>query len=82
MNKTTRFILSKLCAVALIALGIHLMAAYMAKELPFSIVTESIGIWGVWAYMGWLFSFIPMVGGFMKLFEEPIERWLNELERR
>ena len=80
MNKTTRFILSKLFAIAIIVLGIHLMVAYMAKQLPFGIVTGNIGIWGAWAYLGWLISLLLLGYGALKLFKEVIEAYIRTLD--
>ena len=58
MNYTTRSILSKLIAIAMIALGIHVLYAYMTQVLPFGIVSNDMAFWGVWSCTGWLFGLL------------------------
>lgn len=79
MNKTTRFILSKLFAIAIIALGAYLMGAYFNQSLPFGIQNEVL--LAMWGFMGagCILAAGVMGIGILKLFEKHIEKFIDEL---
>ena len=78
-NFWIRFILSKLFAIAMFVMGIHLWGAYFAKILPFGMTTESLGIWSMWGSMGWFLAAALITAGIMKFFHEVINNWLRSL---
>lgn len=80
MNKTTRFILSKLFAIAMIAIGMHVLNAYMVKVLPFGIVSNDMALWGVWSYTGWFFGLLLVADGILKLLNELLEAYIRKLD--
>ena len=54
MKDNTRSGLGKLFAIAMIAIGIHILRAYMAKVLPFGLVSNEVALVKVWNRTGWL----------------------------
>ena len=73
-----RFLVEKVIAIAMIAVGIHLLVAYMGKTLPFGIVSDDMALWGVWAYLGIFIALFVFVGGLYLLVKEFIVRWTNK----
>lgn len=73
-----RFLVEKVIAIAMIAVGIHLLVAYMGKTLPFGITCNSMAIMGVWAYLGIFISIFVLTGGVYLLVKEFVERWIRK----
>lgn len=71
------FSLRLIGAIALIFLGISLMGAYIAKELPFGIECDSTVLLGMWAYTGVFIAVFTLVGGIMLLFKGTIQKWID-----
>ncbi len=81
MSKTTRFLIEKAVAIAIILIGLHFMVSHFCKVLPFGWETENIGIWFIWAYAGWFFGAIMVVGGGFMLFKRTINRYIEKSMR-
>lgn len=80
-----RFILSKLYAIAVLALGIHLEVAHMKKVLPFGLVYNvagGLGLWSIWAYTGGFIGLIVMAYGIWRLAPIYVEQLLDAIVRR
>ena len=77
MKKNTITSLRIMSAIALIFLGISLMGAYIAKELPFGIECNSTVFLGIWAYFGVFIAVFTIAGGVMLLFKGTIQKWID-----
>ena len=63
MKERKREILSKLPAIAVIGMGIHLLIAYQAKTLPLGLISDNPIIWSAWGFLGiWCAIFLVVIG--------------------
>lgn len=80
INNKNRFILGKLFAIAMIAIGVHVLRAWMVQTLPFGLISNDMLLLGIWGFTGWLPGLLLVGCGILRFFNKPVKAYIRKLD--